>query len=202
LAGGDGEGEVAMLHEEAQAAEREVGARWWWFLLVGIAWFVIAVVVLRMNLTSVTTVGVLIGVLFLVAALGELLVAAVREHWRWAHVLLSAFFLAGAIWCFIRPYNAFWSLAAAFGFLLILLGALNIFQAIESQPVNNAWWLGLVAGILEIGLGFWASEQYVPARAALLLLFVGFYALFQGFAMIAVAFHVKSLGKGMEHRTA
>jgi hypothetical protein len=52
---GAGEGRVATLHEEAQAAAREAGARWWWFRLVGIAWLVIAMVVLRMNLTSVTT---------------------------------------------------------------------------------------------------------------------------------------------------
>ena len=187
-----------FVQEQAKAAAREVGATWWWFLLVGIAWFVIALIVLRMNLTSVTTVGVLIGVVFLVAGLGEVFIAAVKPTWRWAHVLLSAFFLAGALWCFIRPYNAFWSLAAAFGFLLIFVGTVNIIESVASQPVNNVWWLGLIAGILELGLGFWASQQYWPTRAALLLLFVGFYALFQGIATIALAFQVKDVGKDAE----
>ena len=183
---------------EAKAAAREVGATWWWFLLVGIGWFVISLIVLRMNLTSVATVGVLLGVVFLVSGLAEVFIAAVKPSWRWAHVLLSAFFLAGAIWCFVRPYNAFWSLAAAFGFLLIFMGTLNIIQSVASQPVNNVWWLGLIAGILELGLGFWASQQYWPTRAALLLLFVGFYALFQGIATTVLAFEVKDIGKDVE----
>jgi len=26
----------------------------------------------------------------------------------------------------------------------------------------SAWWLGLVAGVLELVLGFWASQQRLP----------------------------------------
>lgn len=187
-----------MLQEEVKAAARDVGATWWWFLLIGIGWFVISLIVLRMNLTSVTTVGVLLGVVFLVSGLAELFIAMVRKSWRWAHILLSAFFLVGAIWCFVKPYNAFWSLAAALGFLLILVGTMNIIESIASQPINSVWWLGLIAGILELGLGFWASQQYWPTRAQLLLLFVGFYALFQGIAAVTFAFEVKSIGKDVE----
>ena len=187
-----------FVQEQAKAAAQEVGARWWWFLVSAAVWFVIAAVVLRLNFSSVTTVGVLIGVVFLVAALAEFLIAAVREDWRWAHVLLGALFVGGALWCFVHPYHAFWSLAAAFGLLLIFYGTLDIVQSIASQPVNDVWWLGLIAGILIIGLGFWASEQYLPARGALLLLFVGFFALFRGFSEIALAFEVKSMGRDIE----
>ena len=41
-----------------------------------------------------------------------------------------------------------------------------------------------MAGILEILLGFWASQQMFPARAALLLVWVGFFALFRGISEI------------------
>ncbi|HWC39469.1 MAG TPA: DUF308 domain-containing protein [Acidimicrobiales bacterium] len=187
-----------FVQEQAKAAAREVGATWWWFLVAAAAWFVIAAIVLRLDLSSTLTVGLLIGVIFLVAALAEFLIAAVRESWGWAHVLLGALFVGGAIWCFIRPYHAFWSLAAAFGLLLILYGILDIVESIASEPVNNVWWLGLIAGFLMIGLGFWASEQFLPARAELLLLFVGFFALFRGFSDIALAFEIKSLGGVME----
>ena len=83
---------------------------------------------------------------------------------------------AGAIWSFVHPYDAFWSLAAVLGFLLILKGTLDIVESVTSQAISNIWWLGLVSGILEVGLGFWASQQFYPARGALLLLWVGFYA--------------------------
>ena len=57
-----------------------------------------------------------------------------------------------------------------------------------TKEVNSAWWLGLVAGILELVLGFWASQQLFPARGALLLLWVGFFALFRGISEIVIAF--------------
>jgi len=49
-----------------------------------------------------------------------------------------------------------------------------------------------VAGILELILGFWASQQQFPARGALLLLWVGFFALFRGIEEIVVSFELRS----------
>jgi uncharacterized membrane protein HdeD (DUF308 family) len=59
------------------------------------------------------------------------------------------------------------------------------------------WWLGLLSGILEIVLGFWASQQYYPARAALLLLYVGFYGIFRGISDLVLAFQVRSLNSAV-----
>ena len=180
-----------MLHAEAREAVKEVTDNWWIFLVTGMAWFVISLVVLRLDLTSVATVGVLMGVVFLASGVEEAFVASVRSGWAWARMLLAVLFFAGAIWCFIAPFDAFWSLAAVLGFLLVFKGTLDIVEAVFTQPVNDMWWLGLVAGILEVGLGFWASQQYAPARAVLLLLWVGFYAMFRGFSEIALAFQVR-----------
>ena len=96
--------------------------------------------------------GVLIGVVFLLAMLNEFLLASVRAGWRWAHVLLG----------------------------------------VPAREISGTWWLGLVAGILEILLGFWASQQLFPARAELLLLWVGFFALFRGISEIVIAFELRS----------
>lgn len=57
-----------------------------------------------------------------------------------------------------------------------------------SQPINPIWWLGLLTGILEVALGFWASQQYVGARATLLILWVGFYAIFRGIGDLVLCF--------------
>lgn len=181
-----------MLQMEAREAVKQVTGTWWIFLVAGLAWMAVSLVVLRLNLASVTAVGVLIGVLFLVSAADELLVAAVRPGWAWLRVLLSAFFLGGAIWCFVHPYGAFWSLAAALGFLLVFKGTLDIFESIALQSLNTAWWLGLLTGLLELGLGFWASQQFYPTRGALLLLWTGFFALFRGISEIVVGFQLKA----------
>jgi hypothetical protein len=47
------------------------------FLLTGIAWLLVSVLILRITAASAATVGVLIGVLFLVAMLNEWLIGAV-----------------------------------------------------------------------------------------------------------------------------
>ena len=101
-------------------------------------------------------------------------------------------FIGGAIWSFVSPYDAFWSLAAAFGLLLILNGTFDIVYSAMAQPINPLWWLGLVTGILEVGLGYWSSRQYIGARATLLILWVGFYALFRGVSDLVLAFEVRA----------
>ena len=180
----------------ARAALWRLAGPWWLFLVTGIAWLIIALMVLRFNPASITTVGVLMGVLFLVGGFNEFLISSVRHNWRWAHVLMGVLFVAGGIWAFARPFNAFWALASVLGLLLIFKGALDIIAAVATREVNGSWWLGLVAGILEIVLGFWASQQEFPARGALLLLWVGFFALFRGISEIVIAFEVRSSQPG------
>jgi len=175
-----------------RAALWRLAGPWWLLLVTGIAWLIISVMVLRFRLSSITTVGVLIGVVFLLAALNEFLLASVRAGWRWAHVLLGIFFVVGAIWAFANPINAFWALASVLGLLLVLQGTLDIISSIAAREISGTWWLGLVAGILLILLGFWASQQMFPARAALLLLWVGFFALFRGISEIVIAFELRS----------
>jgi uncharacterized membrane protein HdeD (DUF308 family) len=175
------------LHELTSRYTR----RWWVFLITGIAWLIIAVIVLRFNISSVTTIGLLLGAVFLFSAIYQFGLAALQGGgWAVVRVLLGVLFIGGSIWSFVSPYNAFWSLAAAFGLLLILSGAFDIAYSAMAQPINPLWWLGLVVGILEIGLGFWASQQYVSVRASLLIVFVGFYALFRGIGDLVLAFEV------------
>ena len=174
-----------------------LAAPWWVLLLTGIAWLNISVIVLRFTTTSAATVGVLLGVIFLGviflgAMLNEFLLALVRRHWRWVHILMGIAFLAGAIWAFANPLGTFWALATVIGLLLILQGALVLITSIESRIINSVWWLGLIAGIVEIVIGFWASQQLVHVRAALLIIWVGVLALFRGITEIVLAFELKS----------
>src|SRR5689334_19148783 len=148
--------ERTRMGASGRAALWRLAGPWWLFLLTGIAWLIISVMVLRFTPASITTVGVLLGVLFLLCTVNEFFIASVGHSWRWAHILLGVFFAVGAIWSFARPINAFWSLASVLGLLLIFKGTLDIISAIETKDINGAWWLGLVAGILELLLGFWA----------------------------------------------
>ena len=63
--------------------------------------------VLRFTVSSITTVGVLLGVVFLPGMLNELLIAAVRASWWWAHALRGVLFAVAAIWSFANPDQRF-----------------------------------------------------------------------------------------------
>src|SRR5215475_2951677 len=172
------------------------GARYWWvFLVSGVLWLLIAWLVLRLNSTSITTVGVLLGVVFLLAGINEVGVATLTPGgWKVWHYILAVIFFLGALYGFIRPVNTFFALASMLGLILVLYGAFEIVQAIASRAVNPFWWLGLILGVLLVLLAFWVSGSdrvYTLGRRTYLILFwVGFMALFRGFSQIFLAFTV------------
>jgi uncharacterized membrane protein HdeD (DUF308 family) len=175
----------------ASAAREEASDLWWVFLVTGIIWLWASIVVLRFDNRSITAVGVILGVVFLGAAANEAMIAGFSLGWRWLHWLLAGIFLLGALWAFIRPEDAFWALASVLGFVLVIKGTADIAEAVTTKPVNDLWWVQLVVGILEVLLAFWVSQQFYPARADLLILWVGFAALFRGVTEIALAFRLR-----------
>lgn len=58
----------------AQSMFGEITGIWWLFLIIEIAWVIIALVVLRFDTTSLATVGALVGVVFLLAGLNEFMI--------------------------------------------------------------------------------------------------------------------------------
>ena len=76
---------------------------------------------------------------------------------------------------------------------------LAVFDAIDARTlaegraaISPTSWLGMISGILEIFIGFWASQQALPARAVLLIIWVGLFAVFRGVTDIGLAFELKS----------
>lgn len=181
-----------MTTTQEREAARQVTGLWWIFLVTGILWFIISLVVLRFDESSITTVGVIIGIVFAVACVNEFVTMGLVESWKWLHAILGVLFALGALWAFIQPEKAFWALASVLGFLLIFKGTVDIIEAVMTKEFNSLWGLGLAAGIIEVLLGFWASQQYYPARAALIIIWVGFAALFRGIGEIILAFRIRS----------
>jgi uncharacterized membrane protein HdeD (DUF308 family) len=202
--------EVRIMFDDGRVLLREGSRYWWILLLIGIAWLVVAWVVLRANITSLATVGVLLGVLFIAAGVNEVLFAgAVTGGWKVLHYVMAGIFLLGGLWAFIRPINTFFALASVLGLILILSGAFEIVRAVASREENRLWWLGLVTGILLILLAFWVSSSdrvyNLANRTFLILFWVGFMALIRGFSQIMLAFSVRRAGRELDaeaHSTA
>ena len=188
---------------EGRMIVREAARYWWVFLVTGILWLLIAWLVLRLNSTSITAVGVLLGVVFLLAGINEVGVATLSPGgWKVWHYILAVIFFLGALYGFIRPVNTFFALASVLGLILVFYGASEIVQAFASRAVNPYWWLSLILGILLILLAFWVSGSdrvySLGQRTYLILFWVGFLALFRGFSQIFLAFTVRHAGHEAE----
>jgi len=177
----------------APAAAGELVRYWWLWLVTGIAWLVAALVILQFDAASVTTIGILVGIMFIFAGSQQLVLAFVADSLRWLWAIFGVLLLVAGIICFINPKATFAGLADVLGFLFLLVGIWWIMQAFLEREVNPIWWLGLTAGILMVVMAFWTSGQFFLHRAYTLLVFAGIWALMQGVTDIVRAFRLRSL---------
>jgi uncharacterized membrane protein HdeD (DUF308 family) len=182
----------------AERAKR-IGRYWWLLLLTGVAWIVVAAIVLRFDYASVVAVAVLFGVLAIAIGMVELALAMLSSRWwRLFHGLLGVIFVVTGVVAFFKPGNTFVGLAAVISFYFIFAGTWNLVSSLSMRNVPG-WWIQLVSGLVELGLGFWAAGSW-RVSASLLVAFVAAMALIRGVTQISLAFSLHSVRKGLPQR--
>jgi uncharacterized membrane protein HdeD (DUF308 family) len=183
---------VPALEEAGIALSR----LWWLWLIFGLVWILIALVILQFDQASVTTVGVLIGIMFLLSGFQQLALGSLTRGWMQLVLFLFGLLMmvAGVI-ALISPENTFAAIADILGFLFLIVGIFWIIQAFGEREVNELWWFGLISGVAMIVLAFWTGGQFFIHRAYVLLVFAGIWALFHGVNDIFRAFQLRDLGK-------
>jgi uncharacterized membrane protein HdeD (DUF308 family) len=182
------------VEARAEAVEARVFGPWWLFLITGIAWLVVAMIVLDADWGSVAAIAVMAGFLFIFAGVNEFMTAAAVDTWRWLHILLGVLFIIAGIFAFIRPATTFLTLAAIIGWYLIFKGFLDLVVSLSVRDATDVWWLGLVVGIAELLIGFWAAGS--PQESlVLLIIWVGASALARGIMEIVLAFRLRGFQK-------
>jgi uncharacterized membrane protein HdeD (DUF308 family) len=178
------------------AAQRTLGRTlppWWWILITGIAWMLVALIVLRFDYTSVSAISILFGVVAIMAGVAEFGVMFLAEGWwKLLNGLLAVVFIVAGIVAFIHPGNTFAALAAVFSFFLIFAGTFDIIIAISVRREIDVWWLQLISGIIELLIGFWAAGYY-GRSAVLLVAWVAAIAIIRGVRDIVLAFRVREV---------
>ena len=178
------------------AAKRTLGRTlppWWWLLITGIAWMLVALILLRFDYTSVSAISILFGVVAIMAGVLEFGVMFMAEGWwKVLNGLLAVVFIVTGIVSFIHPGNTFAALAAVFSFFLIFAGTFDIIIAISARHEIEVWWLQLISGILELLIGFWAAGYY-GRSAVLLVAWVAAIAIIRGVRDIVLAFRVREV---------
>jgi uncharacterized membrane protein HdeD (DUF308 family) len=171
----------------------EITGYWWVSLVAGIAWLIVSLVLLQFDDASVTTIGILVGFMFLLASVQNFVLAAVAESLRWLWALAGVLFVIAAVVCFVNPEDTFAGLADILGFLFLIVGVWWMTRAFLERAINPLWWLGLISGILMTALAFWTSGQFFIHKAYVLLVFAGIWALMQGITNIVRAFQIRAL---------
>ena len=174
-------------------------ARYWWlFLVIGVGWLLLAVIVFRFDWRTVSAISILFGVVVIFAGVDELFAAFAGERSGWAragHAVLALTFLVVGIVAFVHPGNTFAALAAVMSFYFVLKGALDLSLAIALRQEVPTWWLRLLLGIAQILIGFWAAGDF-GHRKILLVVWVGVLALTRGISAIMFAFAARELREG------
>jgi uncharacterized membrane protein HdeD (DUF308 family) len=172
------------------------GRVWWLFLITGILWLWVALIVLRLNLTSVTAIAVLFGLVAIGAGINEFFsIPPSSTGWKIAHGILGAVFVIAGIVAFFEPAGTFVALASIVGWVLLFKGVFDVVVAIAARGAE-LWWLLLVLGIAEILLAFWAVG-YFRGSAILLIIWIAALALTRGISEILLAFRLRNVKKAL-----
>ena len=186
---------VDEIVEEVELAE--TASRFWWlYLITGVLWLWVTLIILSLDIDTVYAVAILFGFVAIGAGISEfLMIGASTTGWRIAHGILGVIFIAAGIVAFFRPQGTFVALAAIVAWVLLFKGIFDIVLALMSHPAH-LWWVGLVVGIIEILLAFWAAG-YFRGSAIILVAWVAALTLLRGITEIVMAFRLRKLKKAL-----
>jgi len=178
--------------EERDLVE-DAADRWWLFLLTGITWLIVALIIFQWNYTTVYAVSFLFGFIAIFAGVNEFVSLGVSSSgWKVVHVILGVLFVLAGIWALVHPHNAFATLAGLMGFFLLFKGIFDLMAAFIARGAFELWWLQLLVGIIEILLAFWIAGSF-KNKVILLVAYVGIIALSRGITELILAFKLKGL---------
>jgi uncharacterized membrane protein HdeD (DUF308 family) len=173
---------------------RQMANLWWLWLVFGVFWIVVALVVLQFDQASITTVGVLIGIMFLVAGVQNFFFGSIAGGaMQWVLWIFAVLFVIAGIISLIRPKDTFAGIADILGFLFLLVGIFWLVEAFAERATNEFWWFGLIAGVAMIIVAFWTGGQFFIEKQYVLLVFAGIWALFHGVDDLIKAFQIRRL---------
>ena len=184
--------DVAVDDTELIETARHVTRLWWVFLVTGIAWVLIAFMVLAFKPTTPAMIGYLTGFVLIAAGVNEFITIGLVDGWKWLHAVLGVLFVAAGIMSLTTPFQTFGILALLIGWYLLFKGTFDIIISIVERDVLPLWGLALASGIIEVALAMWALGY--PGRSAwLLVLWIGITALMHGVTEIVMAFKLRGV---------
>ena len=186
---------IAEAPPEVREAVKQMSNYWWLWLVFGIIWIIVALVILQFDTASLKLIGVIVGAMFIGAGVQYMAISTLVHKWSWAWLLLGALLIIAGVVAIFNPAETFEDVASVLGFIFLLVAFTWIFQAFAERDHNDLWWLGLVSGVLMLIIAFWTSGQFFNTKVHLLIVFAGIWALMAGITDVMRAFQFKHVGE-------
>jgi uncharacterized membrane protein HdeD (DUF308 family) len=175
-----------------RADAEEASRAWWIFLLVGITSLVFGALILAVD-WSIESLGVFVGILFVLQGLSLALTPPLEGSGRWSNVGAGAIAGGAGIALIAWPDKGVRTVGVFVGIFVLTLGVLHIVGAISNRHVPN-WWLLLILGLVEVPIGVWAMRR-PGATIALLVTLTGVWSIAVGIYQCLMAFELRKLPK-------
>ncbi|GGK71138.1 hypothetical protein GCM10012284_01130 [Mangrovihabitans endophyticus] len=162
---------------------------WALLLCTGVTWLAIGWTVLRLGPADVVRVG---GAVLIFAAAAEAVRALAKAKAWWLNAGLTVLFaLTGAV-LLTGNDSSFATPAALVGWYLVVRGAADIAVSMMVRETDRTWGMLMVAGVLETGLGFFASGPF-GRTGELLVVVLGALGLCRGIVDLVAALRLHEL---------
>lgn len=181
------------LIREVEHELTELRGNWLWFVLLGVALFVLGFIALAaVPLASLAT-TLVIGALLLASGIAEIIGAFWCRGWNGFFLhLLSGVLSVVVGGLFLRaPGDAMLALTLLLACLLTVGG---IFKIVASLTYRfETWGWVLVSGIIDLILGILIWQEWPASALWVIGLFVGISLVFRGFNWVGLGFTLRSL---------
>ena len=178
------------------AAAEELSKQWWVLLVSGLLAIVVGVVILSINWT-VHDLALVVGIFLIVNGVLRMLTPPMDNTGRrWSlgvglvTALIGVAFLA---W----PSVSLLTLAIFIGAWVLVRGVFDLAGGIVSRQDVKFWWLYVIFGVIEVGLGLVLLDR-PDLSLALAIAIVGVWAILIGTLEVLVAFEVKHLPEPLD----
>ena len=128
----------AATYDSAETG-RMLSKAWWIFLIAGILWLIMSLIVFRMELTTVYAISILFGIIAIAAGIDEFMsIGAVHGGWKWLHGTLGVIFVIAGVVALVNPEWTFLALASIIGWWFLFKGIFDLIVAFSTEARERA----------------------------------------------------------------
>ena len=179
------------LHSRARQAL--LASNWWAAAIRGVCAILIASIAIFAPAVTLVALVMIFAAYSLVDGVFAIVLAirGARQHERWGWLALNGIvsIVAAGVALFYPAATAI-AFGILFGVWALISGATSIIAALQLSNDYGRWWL-LLSGLIALFFGFMALWDVDLGMLALSYL-VGFQALFAGFALLALAYRLRT----------